>query len=59
MLYSDVVVKLKLKVTKESEAVKELLFMANGIPFQPVTRRLGGSSVEVKEVTELLKRFTL
>ena len=42
--YSDVDAnpKLKLKVTRESEAVKELLFMANGVPYQPRTKLLGG-----------------
>ncbi|MGB8450366.1 MAG: hypothetical protein WCE25_11650 [Nitrososphaeraceae archaeon] len=27
--------------------------MTNGVPFQPTTRRLGGSSVGVREVKEL------
>jgi hypothetical protein len=55
--------KLKLKITKESEAVKELLFRTAGVPYQSRTKLLGGSSVGVKEadqakqVTELLKRF--
>lgn len=51
--------KLKLKHTRQSEAVKELLFIANGVPYpsKPVTSRLGGSSVGVKEVSELLKIF--
>ena len=51
--------KLKLKNTKQSEAIRELLCMTNGVPFQPATRRLGGSvnAVGVKEVRELLERF--
>jgi hypothetical protein len=59
-LYSDVVAKLKLKDTRESEAVRELLCMTNGVPFQPINRRLGGSFVgikEAKQVRELLEGF--
>jgi hypothetical protein len=55
--------KLKLKHTRDSEAVKELLLRTAGVPYEPRTKLLGGSSVGVKEaeqakqVTELLKRF--
>jgi hypothetical protein len=49
--------KLKLKVTKDTEAVRDLLFRINGELFEQDTKRLGGSSVGVKEITELLERF--
>jgi hypothetical protein len=58
-----VVAKLKLKVTKDSEAVRELLFRINGVPSQQRIKLLGGSFVGIKEanqakhITELLKRF--
>ncbi len=58
------VAKLKLKVTRESEAVRELLSRSAGVPYRPVTvtRRLGGSFIGIKEasqakqVRELLQR---
>ena len=50
--------KLKLKHTRESEAVKNLLFRINGVPCEhQQSKLLGGSSVGVKEVRELLERF--
>lgn len=59
------VAKLKLKVTRQSEAIRELLCMTNGVPYRPtiITRRLGGSFIGIKEasqakqVRELLERF--
>jgi len=57
------VAKLKLRNTKQTEAVRELLCMANGVPYQPTTIRLGGSWVginqvnQAKQVRELLQRF--
>jgi hypothetical protein len=54
--------KLKLKNTKQSEAVKELLCMTNGVPYEQRTKLLGGSSIvvgvkEANQVKELLQRF--
>ena len=40
--------KLKLKHTREADAVKGLLLIADGVSYQPISRRLGGSSVGVK-----------
>ena len=37
-----VVAKLKLRNTKQTEGVRELLCMANGVPYQPTTIRLLG-----------------
>jgi hypothetical protein len=56
----NVVPKLKLKNTKQSEAVRELLCRTSGVPFQQINRRLGGSFIgikEAKQVRELIERF--
>jgi hypothetical protein len=57
-----VVAKLKLKHTRQTEAVRDLLFRINGMPFEQ-TKRLGGSWVginqvnQAKQIRELLERF--
>jgi len=56
----NVVPKLKLKNTKQSEAVRELLCRTSCVPFQQINRRLGGSIIgikEAKQVRELIERF--
>ena len=50
--------KLKLTHTRETEAVKNLLFKINGVPCEQQRKKLlGGSSIGVKEVRELLGIF--
>lgn len=57
--------KLKLKDTRQSEAVRELLCRSAGVPYrqQQTTKLLGGSFVgtkeayQAKQVRELLQRF--
>ncbi len=53
---------LRLKDTRQSEAVRELLSRTSGVPYHPSMKLLGGSSVGTKEayqlnqVSELLER---
>jgi hypothetical protein len=55
--------KLKLRNTKQTGAVTELLCRIYGVPYQSSTIRLGGSFIgtkeanQAKQVRELLQRF--
>jgi hypothetical protein len=54
-----VVAKLKLRITKESEAVRDLLCRSASVPFEPLTKRLSGAFIGIKEAKQVreLERF--